>query len=1184
MTLKRLGLVLLVLFLAVPLSAQNIAGSITGTVKDPQGAVIPSASVTITNDATGLTRQLNTDASGSFVFPQLGPATYTLTVEASGFKKLERRGIVLNASDRLGLADITLEIGTTVETITVQDTLPPIQTLSGERSAAIVAPQVRNLLLNGRNSLELVALAPGVVVTANFQVSSPGGLGGIFINGTRGNQKQVTIDGVSNVDTGSNGTQHVSLNLDAVAEFKILTSNFQPEFGRSGGGIISLVTKAGTREFHGSGYWYHRHEGLNANNWFNNRDAAFRADRQPISRPLYRYNQQGFNVGGPVILPWWKQSREKLFFFFAEEWQRQLVPASRRDITVPTELERQGDFSQTRERGTPVIIRDPQTGQPFPGNRIPRERILSIGQRILNIYPTPNITDPNFNFTSQIPSSYPRRDEVIRVDYAINSRNNLFVRVINDNDVQVLPYGTFASGLNFPKTPMIFGQPGHSGIITWTAIISPTLTNEFIFGPSRNRLTIDPQDDGLSRQKLNLADLQLLFPNADASGLIPNFTWGGVPNAPSTGFNGLPFRNVNNTFDFTDNLTKVWGAHTFKTGVFVQRSRKDQTAFVPINANINFGRDPTNPADSGWAFSNALLGNFRTYEQAQRMANGLYRYTNFEYFLQDNWKVRRGLTLDFGIRFYVVQPQYDASLQTASFNMTAYDRSQIPRFYIPALEGGRRVARDPGTGQTSPAVLIGALVPGTGSFTNGIVRAGEKGYPRGLHRSSGLLFGPRFGFAWDVRGDQRTVVRGGYGIFYDRFQGNPVFDKITNPPTTVRPIIFYGNLGTLGQSQAVLFPPGVNGFALEGDVPTVHSYSLGVQRRLPGDIALDVAYVGTFSRHLMQSRNANYFPYGYAWRPDVQDPTRTPVISPFTGLPDGTTTLPQDLIRPSFPGFATVRFDEFVGTSNYNSLQVGLNRRFAKMLNFGLAYTWSKVLDTADGDTTFTHPFDRRKNDYGPAGFNRTHVLVLNYILDTPSVSKRVAWLNNLAGRTIFDNWQITGITSFVSGSPFTPGFSVAGLGGLNERITGSFSEGARIRVVGNGPLDRGERKLHQWFNQLAFALPTVGSQCCVSGRNYMTGPGINNWNLAIFKNVPLWSSEMTRYIQFRVEMFNVWNHPQFSGINGSAQFNRLAPDAQITNLPIVASGTTTPQIRGFGAVTGARDPRIVQLAIKVFF
>ena len=1225
----RLSVLAVFLLLALwgTTAGQSTTGSITGVVKDANGGVISKATVTATNEATTASQQTETNDEGIFIIPQLPPGRYKITVEKDGFKKTEKTDVILNALGKLNAGEFMLEIGTVVQTVTVMADTGQLQikSESGERSDLISNTQIKDLALNGRNMLDLLKIIPGVVSTVDGTVSGPGGFGNFNINGTRGNQHELAIDGSSNVDTGSNGTQHVTLNPDAVAEVKVLTSNYQAEYGKAGGGFISYVTKSGGHDFHGTGRFFHRHEGLNANPFFNN--------AQRLDRPLYRYNYSGYDVGGPVYIPGLKfnEGKDKLFFFWNQEFYRQLVPDTPRNILVPSLLERQGDFSQSRDgNGNLVTIKDPLTGQAFPGNKIPQQRWFSHGQKILKLYPEPNVTGDNrSNYTSQLPHQYPRREDVIRIDYQLSKDTRIYGRFINNFDQQFLPYGTFQSGLNFPATRIVFPQPGVNGVLSISHTFGPTLFNEFIFGPSRNRLTLEAEDDGVSRTGTGI-DFPVLFQNHND--YIPNFNYGGLSNIagfPTTGFGGLPFRNVNHTFNFIDNLTKIWGAHNIKAGAFLQRSRKDQTSFGAINATINFQHNGANPLSTGHPYANALLGIYDSYVQANNFLTGLYRYWNMEFYVQDTWKVTSRLTLDYGIRFSWYEPQFEERQQTGVFNPSLYDRSKAVRLYAPVCltsaacaSGANRRAVDPAqlrpgfvpTPQnTLPPNFIGLIVPGSGDLANGIGQT-SKGYPKGGFDDVGLLYGPRVGFAYDVFGDRKTVVRGGLGISYDRIQGNQAFDMITAPPAILTPRLFFGDLRDIhpagSAGDLVLAPSSVFGYAKDGNIPTVYSFSLGVQRELPYNTVIDIGYVGSISHHLIQQRNLNAIPYLTTFQRSAQDGTRfagstTPSVEP--GLPSaysaagfafsGANALPVDFLRP-YPGYGDITFREFVGSSNYHSLQVAVNRRFTKSLQFGIAYTWSKAMDTANTDTDFTNPYNTRGYDYRTASFDRTHNLVVNYVYDLPKVGRYLG--DNWVVRGILDNWQLSGISQFITGTPLELGVTVSGVN-AGQRITGSYTEGPRFLLRSNPFTDAGKDGMH--IDPNAFVIPQIG----FSGpwpRNYLRNPGFSNHDISIFKNFPF-GGEGSRYIQLRFELFNAFNHTEFTGLNGGTTLavpEQGAPRNYTTDATKVFNNydkaVITSNVRGldptndakqrlgqfFGEYNGARSPRVIQLGVKVYF
>src|SRR5262245_35593133 len=643
---------------ATAIFGQSTSGSITGTVKDEAGAPIPEAAVTINNPSTNLSRTITTNTQGVFIAPQLPPGKYTVTVEKKGFKKLEKTEIILNAIDLTNAGDFVLGVGDVTETVTVtaDSGRLEVQSETGERSGLVTGTQLKELALNGRSYHDFFKTLPGVItgnISSGQTASSTGSLGAFNVNGTRGNQKELTVDGSSNIDTGNNVDTHAALNPDAIAEVKVLTSNFQAEYGRAGGAFFAVVSKSGTREFHGGARFFHRNEGLNANNYFRNANQTDASRNNGKSaRALYRYNTEGYEIGGPVWLPFlgFNKAKDKLFFYWNQEWYQQLVPEGARNIRVPTQAERNGDFSQTKDNvGNQIFIRDPlltgacsatdQTACFRDGgvlNKTPANRFYSSGQAILNLYPLPNVTGrDDFNYTSSVSTLYPRREDILRVDYNITERTRLSVRYTNNKEERSLAYGSFASGLNFPLSPISFPRPGRNGVLTLTHTFSPTLTNEFIFGPSSNFIELKPADDNALASKRNI-NVPKLFPNVGA-GYVPNFRFGGIGNQafPNIDFNGLPFINQNHTFNFIDNVSKIVGSHSFKAGFYAQRSRKDQTSFARTDGDINFNNDPNNPLNTGHPYSNALLGIYNSYVQASNFVKGLYRYWNVEGYVQD---------------------------------------------------------------------------------------------------------------------------------------------------------------------------------------------------------------------------------------------------------------------------------------------------------------------------------------------------------------------------------------------------------------------------------------------------------------------------------------------------------------------------------------------------------------------
>jgi len=765
-----------------------------------------------------------------------------------------------------------------------------------------------------------------------------------------------------------------------------------------------------------------------------------------------------------------------------------------------------------------------------------------------------------------------------RADWNINDKWRLFIRAVRDKDYRLEPYGWSSVVVSNMPFGSYVGFPGKSTVANLTTVINPTLTNEFIFGVSWNHVYVRTQPDispKYYKKDLGLS-YQMPFPAADSLGVVQSWTWGGVPNGPSVNLGGNPFVNMNAVFEFTDNLSKVYSSDMFKFGLFIHRQRKNQTAFSPVNGNISFARDSGNPADSNWAFSNALLGNYTTVQQADIIRNGKYRYTNAEWYLANTWKVRPNLTLDLGLRFYIVQPQYDAGMQLSSFNVELWDPKKAALLYRRARDpAGNIAARDPITGAHYPAAFIGGLVPGTGyrlgdAYINGIAMAGVNDYPRGLIDSRGLHYAPRVGLAWSFM--NKTVFRMGGGVFYDRFQGNPCYAMLTNPPATVTPTLYYGSLTNIASATSMLFPGTIRGFSKDGHVSTVYNYNAGLQRELPFQMLLDVSYVGNVGRHGLYGYDLNRPGFGSAWLPQNQDPTTTPKF-------DGTTTLPVNFYRP-YQGHGSINMYEFGASSNYNSLQVSLNRRLATGLQLGVAYTWSKSLGISTGDATAMHPTNIRQAMYAPNGNDRRHILVFNYIYNTPKLARSGNVLDNWLGRAVFNGWVVSGITTIQTGAPDSVSYSISGVSQLARLVTGDETWGPRVVLTGQDPfVPKDKRNENSWFTAGAFApavKPSVGLESAVRG--YIYGPGTNHWDVSVFKSFPF-SADGSRFVQLRLEMFNAPNHTQYSGVNTSIVFDSAG---KVTNLPTALGGGGGRF--GFGAVTSARDPRIIQLAAKIYF
>ncbi|HZS04466.1 MAG TPA: TonB-dependent receptor [Blastocatellia bacterium] len=1151
-------------------AAQGLTGQISGTLNDSNGGAVPNAKVEVINQETALVRAVTSDSEGNFVVTQLLPGTYALVVSAGGFKKFEQRGIVLTANERVDVHKVALEVGDVSQTVTVTAEPTYVKTESAERAGLIDEQQIRGIALKGRDYMGLVRLLPGVVDTANREAPGWNNLVGVNINGSRTGTLNLTLDGVSSLDTGSQQGPYLAPGLDAIGEVKVLLTNYQAEYGRSSGGTINVVIKNGTREFHGGGFYFKRHEQFNANEFFNN--------ARGVPKQRYRFNYWGGNVGGPVIIPGtgFNRNRDKLFFFWSQEYLPRNYPTRQGTITYPTALERAGDFSKSfsgvNAQGvpTPFFIRDPlKTGNCnasdqtacFPGNIIPANRIDPNGQKLLGIFPLPNTTNAAFSFNNVFQSTVdqPRREEILRMDWNISQKTTFYARGIHNNEQYKGDFNFVLASNVYPQFPIKYQIKSEGLVSTLIHTFDPTLTNELTFGVNRALQTVEPLNqagiDRNDRTKLGLT-LPQFYPAINPLNLIPNATFGGVNNAPQFNIEQrFPFFGTNNIWNYSDNVSKIWGSHNLKAGFYLEYTTRNAARAAAFNGTFSFDNNTNNPLNTGNPFANALIGTVNSYTEANKKLDGHARYKNIEWFVQDNWKATRRLTFDYGVRFYYIQPTLSAGDNLAFFDPQLYDASKQPRLMEPfcltanPCSGNNRVARNPVTGQTLPSVKIGTFATGTGTPFQGMNVVSES-----VLNSPGIEVGPRVGFAYDVFGNGKTSVRGGVGVFYDRFNDDQVLQLVELPPNVITATANFTTIKDLLATPLSVTPAGVFGIQRDYDSPAVYNFSLGIQRDIGFNTVVDVAYVGSLSRHLLQRRSINSVAYGQRFLAASIDPT----------VAGGATPLPDNFLRP-YKGYGDINYIEFASNSNYHSLQVQANRRVTSSLAFGLSYTWSKAMDLVDGNGNNVNPFiNPRIRNYGKAGFDRTHNLTVNYIYKLPGLSR---YWDNAFVRQAFDGWELSGITSFISGAPLGIGYSTV----QGTDLVGGSGGGIDSRVVltGDPNLPKGERTFLRYFDTSVVRPPTkadfgIGN----APKDPIRGPGINNWDISIFKNFRL-AREGRVGLQYRLEMYNAFNHTQFSGVDTTARFD-LATGNQVNAL--------------FGSYNAARDSRRIVMGLKLNF
>ena len=1180
--------------------AQSSTGTITGRILDTSGKSVPGATVILTKSDTRERRNLTTAISGDFVFTALQPGPYNLRVEAKGFNVLEKTGLLLTSSERLSAGDLVLQVGQVAEVVVVTADATPVQTSSSERSAVVDSVQVTNLTTRGRDVFGLLATLPGVV----YDGRGNDGLGTqnspSAFSGARGIYSAANIDGISG-NTRSGNSIETPVNMDTVAEVKVLMNNYQAEYGKGAAGVINLVTKSGSPEFHGLAYYYLRNEVFNANDFFNNSDGS--------PRGRYRFNTIGGNLGGPIFIPGrFNRQKDKLFFFFAHEYLPSTRPQNPEYYTVPSARERAGDFTQSVGSSNGSLyaasrVVDPfnknasGVAQPFPNGIVPASRIDSNMQKLLNVFPMPNA--PNainggafspsgawYNFTIQNVREEPGSQSSLRVDHNISDNWRAFYRGLNYNRHQKGPNSAVNRypWMKDANVDYLLTGPNVGGSLIWVA--SPTLVNEAVFGYAR--WTEDQTYPAewlakLQKDKLGV-DLPQIYNNQNPLNLIPSLNFGSAnigPNAATTRWEGrFPMQNVADSWTFTDNLTKIWQKHQFKTGVQFERVHYlfDHSGPSDVfSGRFDFSHSTANTETNTTSpYANALLGYFNTYTESTNRTQYSPVTPILEFYVQDSWKVLPRLTLDLGVRFTAGLQQYQSNYLSSSFVPSMYDPAKAPLLYQPVRSGNTRVAVDPrNPGALLPAALIGQMVPGTGNLKNGIVKSGDSGYPRALVDFQGIMAAPRLGFSWDIFGDGKTAVRGGFGVNYNPRNGSGITgDLQSNPPIVYQPRVLYGTTATYRDATGTISPPAFSDSLNRSNVPArLYNMTLGIQRRIGFGTVLDVAYVGTFGRHIGQKSQLNNLPYGTKFLPANFDRSQT--------TPQA---LPDDYLRP-YQGYAGIPFLSFEGNSNYHSLQVSAQRRYAHGLQVGVGYTWSKAMDYSDDDQGGVATFvSRREFNYGLSSYDRTHIFAANYLWELPGSGLRNPYLKGIAS-----GWQISGITRFQSGAPLrlsaslttgctagAPLCTATTANNFGTDITGG-GDGWRAVMSGNPVLPKSARTVDRFFDASVFSSPALAQQVTdMAGvlrvlaagntpRGFARGPGINNTDLALFKNFKIAERLKT---QLRFEAYNVFNHTQFDTVGVTARWNQSG----------VQDNTT------FGRLTGSRDPRIMQVAIRLHF
>ncbi len=1150
-------------------AAQGVTGHLEGQIVDASGGVVPGAAVTITNRGTNRTRETLTTGDGTFVFVDLLAGTYDLAVVLEGFKTIRQEGIAVAATERVKLTPFVLEIGSTQAEITVRGDVPLVQTATSARSGNVTRYQIENIALKGRDVMGTLSLLPGIVDTNTREAPSWNLLSGVQINGR--SSVNLTYDGVDNRETESNALNLASPALDSIAEVRVQTSNFQAEYGRSSGASITILTRSGSKDFRGSVAFYKRDTALNGNE-FSRKQQCREGDRSFCEASMYRFDNYAWTLGGPVLVPGtgFNSGRNRLFFFWSQDILQRTDPGTLLQRRMPTAKERIGDFSETFNNGRLVFIRDPNlqsgcnrdTGGPacFPGNIIPPGRIDPTGQAILNLLPLPNATDPTgqYNYTFQMVNEWPRDDQVLRLDWNAGPRTTVYGRVqfgYENRSGLAAPFG-FTGG--FPRMASRWETEAISYVNTLLHTINPTTFVEATAGVNwgyQHASALNQAELDANTRSRVLPGFPAFLPEGNPLDLLPNASFaGGIPAlyAPIVMYERrFPFSGDLTLWNVTGSLTKIRGPHNIKTGVFVEHSRRPVPRRSAYNGTLSFGADGGNPFNTNMGYANALLGTVTSYQKADKRPVGDAQFLITEFYAQDNWRVQPRLTIDAGVRFHYLAPTKSVGDQVAQFEPNQFDSAQAPLLYTPvSTPQGGRAARNPVTGQDDlPAIYVGRPVPETGDLVNGTVL-----YDGTPHRHAPFAIAPRAGFAWNVTGDGRSAIRGGIGVFYDRYPDNDLLELLELPPLVRTYTVNYTRMSDLVDSP-LTETTGAARRIEEFVPPVVYGWSLGAQREIGWNVVGDLAYVGNAARHQPMTRELNGQPYGYTYQSASLDQTN--VVNGFVQ------PFPDDFLRP-YLGYSSITQREFTGYGDYHSLQVLLTRRQSKDgLSGGVAYTYQIVNKSLGAIDPFLA--DNGARNYNSVG-RRPHTLTLHYSYrvprppaSTPDVLK-----------AMLEGWQFSGVTSMLSGAQGGFGYIYSnvptGAGALSGN--GSIGGGAnRPRIICDPYLPRSERTFDRQFRTECIAAPDDPYNFGSARGDEFRGPGFVNWDMSAFKHIPLGGS---RQLQLRVELYNAFNTKQWTAVNTTAEFD-------------YKTGVQTSPV--FGALTGATNSaRRIQLGARFMF
>jgi hypothetical protein len=1180
--------------------AGSSTATVRGTVTDASGGVMPGASVVITNAGTNDARDAVTDERGQYLFAGLFPGTYSLRVELQGFKSFERRNISLSPNDNRGI-DVVLEVGQLSETVEVTSAVEELQTETGAREGVLRSDQIDNLSIIGRSSLELLRILPGVVTEFNVgeAVSFGGGANntqGYTVNGIRSSSNTVSLDGSSLIDIGSNNGVIVTLNNDMVQEVKVQSSNFAAEYG-TGGMNVSAVTKSGTSQFHGEVYDY----------W---RDSKFAANDRSNSiagteKPKSKYNYPGGNIGGPIVFgDSYTKNRDRLFFFVGFEAQRQQIDSGSRFSRTFSERMRNGDFSELlANRGSNLnsiaqlrIPRGfPGAGQPAPNNDM-SAYMTPMGRYLASLYPLPNYSDPNnlYNYVYSALEPANRFDFKSRVDWNISNSTKAYVRIAQEGETTTNPRGVWwgPSDVALPS-PNIGENRGRSYAGNVVTVLSPTMTNEALV--SYSRLTLDNSFDDPSRYRQGAGGITFngIFPAGSTSPYLPTdilHGWGGSGQVGNLWAAANDVYAYNDALQFSDKLTKLLGTHAMKFGITVERGQKQQN-FQNLEAGqLWFGND--NGDGTGNSAADMLVGRIGQFDQgtaargnpAPGQPFGEFRYWNWDAFAQDSWKVKPNLTLEYGVRF--------------GYWTNNEELFGLGGYFDPALYNSSAGSfLDPGTYQR----LNGVCYVYTGCAPAGILE----------NRSPFAL--PRVNVAWNIDGESNNVLRGGYGLFYNRNMGNVEYDNTLRlPPNAYQVRTDFWAGGNYGNGTGLTYNTvseatlanrigsiGINSLKADSFTwPKTHSFSLGYSRRIPFSQVVEVSYVGTRGRDLVSRSNGNVMPYGALSQGSYNG---IDLSVPVNRVAVASVDTNRNAFRP-FNALSGITFYDFRGETNYDSMQVTLSRQTGRALQYFVAYTFGRNRGTLGDEYATIDPYDPDRT-YGVVNNDRTHILNVSWNAFLPDGAK--GGMDNAFGRGLLNGWQLSGISSMASGIPIRLSFSgaaaqesiAAAYFGTADVVGPSNTRGnALAPVYSCDPRLDGKEVGEKILDLSCIGVPPFGENGDLIPPNNIRTPTRFNHDLTLFKNFKTVGDQR---LQFRVGFFNLFNQA-FANTNIANDINLTLDttcNVVVPSLPNGAGGTatnvcdplggfsyTTQTQQNFGKINLKRGHRVIEFVLKYYF